>query len=294
LNAEISNVISIDVENWNCRPIVRKFERQNFHDEHNMEGVVDGVKDVLSLFKKYNRIGTFFVLGTVATLVPESVELIEQGGHEVAIHGFHHRRLEEFDREEFVREIQQSSLIIQKITGNKPQGFRAPNFSMTAGTGWALDVLQRAGFEYDSSIMPSFNVANSNFDLSFATSFRKVYRPSHANPLRQSSDPGDTILEFPTMARRFLGFNVPAGGGFYMRLLGHDFILKAIKNMNKHGAPAMFYLHNWEIRADRTGKLPRGISYIANFGIPATMHFRHILRNVKTATAVDVVARASC
>lgn len=294
MNNEVNNVISVDVENWNCRPIVRRFGQADSKDEFDMEGVVEGVRETLSIFRKYNRVGTFFVLGIVATIAPETVELIEREGHEVAIHGFHHRRLREFDRQEFERQIRWAVSIVRKIVGYSPKGFRAPNFSMTSTTGWVLDILQQEGFDYDSSIMPSLNVSNIGLGSGVATSPHRLYKPSHTNPLRQTENSRDTIVEFPTVARRFLRLNVPAGGGFYLRLLGANYMLRAVRSLNKRGVPAMLYLHNWEVNPGPTHKLARGAGFVANFGIPVTKHLSHLLRNLKTAKAIDVVSSTIC
>jgi len=86
--------------------------------------------------------------------------------------------------------------------------------------------------------------------------------------------------------------DLPAGGGFYLRALGYEFILKAIRNLNKRGASAMCYLHNWEISGVKREGLPPGISQLANFGIPVEGELSHILRNIKTATALEIVTKS--
>src|SRR5438132_529406 len=276
-DSNIRNVVSVDVENWNSRPLVRKFGRGKSKDEYNMDGVLEGVRDTLAIFEKHNRTGTFFVLGTVANACPEAVELIAKHGHEIAIHGFHHRQLAELGKDKFEAEIQKSSSMIKKITGNVPRGFRAPNFSMTKETGWALDILEREGFSYDSSVMPGFNISSMKPTLGLGRRVYGLYKASHVNPFRSTTDSTDRIFEFPTIARRLLMLDLPAGGGFYLRVLGHDFILKAISNLNKRGASAMCYLHNWEISGIPNRGLPPGISQLANFGMPIINELSHIL-----------------
>ena len=58
------------------------------------------------------------------------------------------------DLKQFENEIKYSVAILGKITGEKVRGFRAPTFSISNETIWALEILKKYNFDYDSSVFP--------------------------------------------------------------------------------------------------------------------------------------------
>jgi hypothetical protein len=55
----------------------------------------------------------------------------------------------------FRRESMEDKDRFEQLTGQKVTGFRAPRFSLTPASLWALDHLAEIGFFYSSSIMPT-------------------------------------------------------------------------------------------------------------------------------------------
>ena len=79
---------------------------------------------------------------------------IAEAGHEVGSHGWDHRRAVGMAREEFREDARTSKDALEQVTGRPVVGYRAPTFSITQESAWALEVLVEEGYVYDSSIYP--------------------------------------------------------------------------------------------------------------------------------------------
>ena len=97
---------------------------------------------------------TFFIVGKIAEHNPQLIRDIHGAGHEVASHSWDHRRVHHFTPETFREDLRRSKHALEDLTGAAVVGYRAPTFSITRQTAWALDVLAEEGFLYDSSIYP--------------------------------------------------------------------------------------------------------------------------------------------
>lgn len=111
------------------------------------QGVEKGLPTMLELLARYNVPATFFVTGLAAEKFPGIVAEISQK-HEVACHGHEHERFDILAVEEQRKRIEKATDILQRLTGEKPLGFRAPNFKATRQT---FAVLKQIGYMYDAS-----------------------------------------------------------------------------------------------------------------------------------------------
>jgi len=178
---------------------------------------------------------TFFMLGWVAERCPSLVRHILDGGHEIGCHGYGHQMISRGDEKTFRRDVGRAKSILEDQTGTKIKGYRAPSYSITSKTLWALEVLGELGFEYDSSIFP---VRHDYYGIPDAPRF------PHYQRLRS----GARLLEFPPSTLRAGATNFPVAGGGYLRLLPYRLTAWAIRRINqKENQPAMVYLHPWEI-----------------------------------------------
>jgi hypothetical protein len=148
-------------------------------------------------------------------------------------------------KDEFSQEVKEFAY----ITNKKSIGFRAPTFSLNKETGWAIDTLDENGYVYDSSVVPAktklYGIPNAD---------TKPYRISSDSVNQNSSDA--KILEFPLMVTKFFGKKIPAGGGFYLRVLPLGVIEKAIKQYEIQKIPATFYIHSWELTPEHMPMVP--------------------------------------
>lgn len=192
------------------------------------------------------------MVGEVLESNPEILDKIVENGHEIAFHTMHHDRLDILTKDDFVAELKRFA----ELTDRRSRGFRAPTFSLNQNTGWAIDVLKKSNYLYDSSIVPAktrlYGVPGAN---------TKPYKIS-ANKIEQD-DPNAGIVEFPLMVTKFLGKKMPAGGGFYLRFLPSRSIENAIKQYECESKPATFYIHSWELTPEYMTKV--SLPYSDNF-----------------------------
>jgi polysaccharide deacetylase family protein (PEP-CTERM system associated) len=113
-----------------------------------------GVEAILALLDRHGTTGTFFCLGWIAEANPRIVRRIANAGHEIASHGWWHRRVGTLTPQQFRADVRDSRRLLEDISGQLVQGFRAPSFSIVPGLEWAFEVLLEEGYRYDSSLFP--------------------------------------------------------------------------------------------------------------------------------------------
>jgi polysaccharide deacetylase family protein (PEP-CTERM system associated) len=190
---------------------------------------------VLEIFARRSVRGTFFLLGWVAERYPGLVQAICKAGHRIGCHSYAHRAIYEGNQSDFRNDLRRARQVIEDISGIAVKSFRAPSYSITARTLWALEILGEEGFEYDSSIFP---IVHDSYGIPEAPRF------PHIKDLLS----GAQIKEFPPSTVRILGSNIPVAGGGYLRLFPYQLTAWAIRHLNEaEHQPAMVYLHPWEL-----------------------------------------------
>jgi polysaccharide deacetylase family protein (PEP-CTERM system associated) len=244
--------MSVDVEDYFH---VTAFEKVIPRDSWSrLESRVCGSTElVLELFRRSNVRGTFFVLGWVADQYPHLVRRIASEGHELACHGYAHRLVYEMTPPEFREDLRRAKAAIEMAGGLPVLGHRAPTFSITKQSLWALDVLIEEGFQYDASIFP---IHHDRYGIPDA--------PRHVHRVIR---PAGEIWEVPGSTLPWGRLNVPVGGGGYFRMMPYAWTRWAIGRVNAVEAqPVVFYFHPWELDPDQ----PR-------VAAPALMRWRHYL-----------------
>jgi polysaccharide deacetylase family protein (PEP-CTERM system associated) len=196
------------------------------------------VERVLALLDRHATKATFFILGWVARHEPEVVRRISAGGHEIASHGVSHRMLAGLSPREFRQELDASRAMLQDLCGQDVRGYRAPTFSITRKTHWAIDVLAEAGFAYDSSIFP---IRHDRYGV-----------PGAPRGLHWARGQGGArVLEIPPLVLPVAGKNLPVGGGGYLRLFPVCLPAWGLRSAQRAGRPGMIYVHPWELDPDQ-------------------------------------------
>lgn len=252
---ELVNALTIDVEDY--------FQVSAF-DRHIDRAAWDrmpcrverNVEQLLALLAEHRAHATFFTLGWVAQRYPALVRRIVDQGHELASHGYGHRRASDLDHAAFSDDIRSAKALLEDIGGTAVLGYRAPSFSIGKSNLWAFECIAAAGYRYSSSVYP---VRHDHYGMPDAPRF----------PYRVC----DGLTEIPVTTARVFGRNLPAGGGGYFRLAPYHVSRWAIARVNRREhRPAIFYFHPWEIDPEQ----PR----VA--GVGAKTRFRHYLNLHRT------------
>lgn len=230
----MKNALTIDVEDWFCAHNISLIIGRNNWDkcepriERNMEFILDTLD-------KYKIKATFFVLGWIAERFPNIVKELDIRGHEIGTHSYSHTLITNQTPEEFREDIVKSIDVIRHITRSPILGFRAPSFTITKKTLWALDILAENNIKYDSSVFP----------IGFHPDYGVADAPLTPYKITEK------IIEFPLTCVEILGKRVPISGGAYFRLLPYSIIQKGLKKINNQNNPFVFYIHPWEFDPDQ-------------------------------------------
>lgn len=272
------NAFSVDVEDW--------FQVSDFDAvaplaswRHFVSRIERNTERLLQLLDEHQIHGTFFILTWNAERHPQLVRRIAEAGHEIASHGYNHRLLYEQTPAEFRDDLLRSKGILEDLIGQEVRGYRAPSFSLTQASWWALDILLECGFQYDSSIFP---IRDRLYGMPNAQRF----------PFAIHSAGGQTLIEFPMTTVRALDRNWPLGGGGYLRLLPYRYMRWGMQRVNREGKPTLVYIHPWELDPEQprlrvTGRRGFSTHYINLDGTEAKL--RRLLHDFPFAPVREVL-----
>lgn len=258
------HALSIDVEEY--------FQVANLREQFPREGwdavpsrLSIGMDRVLAALDRAKAGATFFFLGWIAERHPELVRRCLSAGHEIASHGYDHAFLQDLGRAGLEADLERTEAALRAAGAPFPRGFRASTFTLTRSTWWAFDVLAERGYRYDSSVHP---VRHPDYGV-------PDFEPGISTVETRSGRP---IVEFPVTTLRFLGRNLPVGGGGYFRLLPGFVPRFALARLERSGGAGALYLHPWELDPDQ----PRARA-------SAWKRFRHYVNLSRTLPRLEVM-----
>lgn len=265
-------IFSIDVEEWYHAAVIEKYvpraqwAEQPLRLAHSM-GLLE------RLLAQHDCKATLFCLASLPKAHHPLLRHWAEQGHEIASHGVTHTKLNLLTPAALLAELRDSKRLLEDITGQQVQGFRAPNFSITDQ---ALACLQEAGYSYDSSV----------FDLKMHKSYGKL-EAHDVKPVPYQIRAG--LMELPLSVLPAAQLRLPWSGGAYFRHFPANIFLKGAQKLAKSGY-FHFYIHPWEI--DTAHPVPTGMR-----GLDRTRHFRNIdktearllkmLQAIRFGTAAD-------
>ncbi|MGQ9576763.1 MAG: XrtA system polysaccharide deacetylase [Thermoguttaceae bacterium] len=259
----ILNAFTVDVEDYfqvsAFEPHVSRQQWGEFESR-----VVPNTHRMLGLLDRHKVRATFFILGWVANRFPQLVRDIHRCGHEIACHGYWHRLIYEQSPEEFRADVCLARDLLEQIIGRPVAAYRAPSFSITRRSLWALEILVEEGFRADSSIFP---IRHDRYGI-----------PDARRTIHQRRTSAGTIWELPPAVARVAQFNVPVSGGGYFRFFPLSWTLRWLARINRAEQEGfVFYIHPWELDPDQP-RMPRA---------SARSRFRHYLNLGRTERRLD-------
>lgn len=230
--ARASHILSVDVEDYFQTEAFSSTVPRSEWAQYPSRVEANTLR-LLDIFEKAEAKATFFVLGWVADRFPSLVREIAARGHELACHSYWHRTVYSLDPEVFRADTRSAVHAIEDAAGIRVSGYRAPTWSITRNSLWALRILAEEGITYDSSIFP---IHHDLYGIPGAL----------AHPYFMKAE-DRSLMEVPPATLAFGTFKFPAAGGGYLRLFPLLYTRLAIEQIEKAGQPAVIYLHPWEI-----------------------------------------------
>jgi polysaccharide deacetylase family protein (PEP-CTERM system associated) len=168
---------------------------------------------------------------------------------------------------------------LEQVIGNPIKIYRAPYFSITEKSIWAMEILTEHGIEYDSSIFP---INNYRYGI-----------PDAPRYLHNVKTQNGSLLEIPISTVKVFDRNLPLTGGFYFRLFPYYLVKRAIQRINEEGHSAVVYLHPWELDPYHPKlNLPLRIKLTHYHNLLSTERkLRALLQDFDFTSALNVVAK---
>ncbi len=194
------NIFTIDVEDWfhiNDSTWVLKEKWRSLESRVEQNTAV-----LLSMLHEHKIQATFFVMGWIAEYFPELVRQMIAEGHEVGYHSYYHMRPIHQTPKSFEDDLVSGLQMLEGVTGQKAQVYRAPNLSLDNSTQYIIPILMKHGIRISSS----------------TKSFRLINRQRVPNKpfLWHTSD--NSLLEFPLNRFNLPGYPLVFTGSGYFRL----------------------------------------------------------------------------
>lgn len=249
------NALTVDVEDWyHTQDLNIRADRWDSLEDR-IERSTGAVLDLLS---RHGARATFFVLGHVARRHAPLVREIASAGHEIGSHGEMHRLVYGQTRGQFREDLLASRRTLEDIAGREVRMYRAPSWSISPDSLWALEILEEEGFVCDSSLQP-FRTPLSGIGGAPVFPYHPVIGGRRLG-----------ILEFPPTVLRLGRFRLPFAGGLYLRALPGWAVALGLGLVNRE-RPGMVYVHPWEFDPGQ----PR-------LKVPAVVRLTHYLNLART------------
>lgn len=194
--------------------------------------VAANLSRLLELLEAHRTRATFFVLGWVAERQPELIKTIAGHGHEIASHGYNHELVTVQTPNLFREDVRRAKALLEDLSGRPIHGYRAPGFTITSETPWALSILAEEGHTYDSSIIPRRH--------------DRCGIPGSWPWCHLRETPAGHIWEVPPTTAHVAGMRWPVAGGSCFRLLPFSLIERLLQGIDRAGHGLVMYFHAWE------------------------------------------------
>jgi len=242
--------LSVDIDEVNCYAAIHGLQAP----AGSQHAIYDhALPRLRRLFAHEGVPATFFAIGSDLdrSANADALRVLHGEGHEIASHSQRHLYdLTRRDGATIEREIAEAEDAIERAVGQKPVGFRAPGYTITDAV---IEVLERRGYAYDSSVFPcpAYYGIKASAIAAIALRGRKSRSvlddprvlTAPANPYRVGrpyTRRGVGLLELPIGVTRgarlpYIGTSVTLGGPRLARVLSHAMVGRPLVNLELHG-----------------------------------------------------------
>lgn len=219
------NILTFDVEEWFH---LLDFDATRSETEWGKYEVriYENLDRILDILETTNTKATFFIIGWIAKTYPDVVKKIA-AKYQIGSHTMNHQLVWQQTPEDFRNDVESSVKLLQDITGQPVECFRAPGFSIRESEAWAYDILADLGIKYDCSIFPAHHAHGGM--ASYGAAVPSLIK--HGNT---------AMKEFPVTTKDFMGKKIIFSGGGYFRLAPYWLIKKWSK---ESGDYLLSYIH---------------------------------------------------
>jgi polysaccharide deacetylase family protein (PEP-CTERM system associated) len=175
---------------------------------------------------------TVFIVGEIARSHPSLVRRVADGGHEIGLHGLRHVALGDVGESRLRAELEEGRTLLQDAAGVPVLGFRAPMFSLTPATAWAVEQIASVGFAYSSSVLPAANPLHG-------------WPGAPRHPCRWANG----LIELPVPVAGAGRLSIPFLGGIYLRYVPIRLARRLLAGLDSRSVP-WSYCHPYDIDPD--------------------------------------------
>ena len=248
------NILTFDVEEWFH---LLDFDATRTEDKWvNYDvRIYENVDRVLDILERTNTKATFFIIGWIARTYPDVVKKIA-AKYQIGTHTMNHQLVWQQTPEEFRTDVDSSMKLLQDITGQPVECFRAPGFSIRESEAWAFDILADLGIKYDCSVFPAAHAHGG--------------MPSYGAPVPSIIKHGNTLIkEFPITTKTVMGKSVVFSGGGYFRLLPYPILkswsVQAANGQSRHMTPRILFDDNGNAVEYEGKVMTRNVGYLLSY-----------------------------
>ncbi|HEV7585633.1 MAG TPA: polysaccharide deacetylase family protein [Solirubrobacteraceae bacterium] len=174
-------------------------------------------------------VATVFVVGELARRHGELIRRAAEAGHEIGLHGLRHVPLADVGRSALPGELREGRALLEDVAQVPVLGFRAPIFSLTRASSWAIEQVHDAGFVYSSSVLPAANPLHG-------------WPGAPSRPFRWDNG----LIELPCPVGGVGPVQVPFLGGIYIRYVPLIVARRFLRGLGE-GAVPWSYAHPYDL-----------------------------------------------
>lgn len=239
------NILTFDVEEW-----FHLLDNDSTRSEEQWKGfevrIYKNMERIFRILEDTNSKATFFIIGWIAKTYPDIVKEIASK-YQIGSHTMNHQLVWQQSPDVFKEDVSSSLKLLEDITGQKVEAFRAPGFSIRESEAWAFEILNELGIKVDCSVFPAHHAHGGMPSFS---STQPSWIEYH----------GIRVKEFPIVFRKIAGKHIVFSGGGYFRLFPYWLLKKWSEESNEY---LLSYIHPRDLDADQP--MIKELNYLRRF-----------------------------